>query len=665
MDIDGNRLKNCLRAEGDVTVFSHLCRSQIEAYDRAMDTEDPLLVACTQEAPLFREIAEEKGGRDIVFANIRELAGWSAAKKKTLPKMAALLSAATYDSVPTGLVPLESKGVCLVYGAGEQAMEVAEQLASRLNVSLLLSDSHDIIPPSVVNVPIYTGRITAAQGSLGNFEITVDGYAPAMASSRSALEFVMARDGAASKCDLIFDMSGGAPLFSSASRRDGYVCVDPKHPASIAKAMFEIIDLVGEFEKPIYVTYDSSICAHGRNGKVGCSNCLDNCPMSAISPDGDTVAIDPLVCGGCGSCSAGCPTGAVSYAYPQRRDLIGRTRALLDAYKEAGGKNPVLLIHDENHGSALIGAMARFGKGLPANVLPVSLFSVTQAGHDYFLAATAAGAQQIILLGSPERADELPATETQIALADAFLEGMGYGSGRIRLITEADPDAVEAILHDPRKVKALKPLSFDAVGGKRDIARNAITRLNEAQSRSLELLALPEAAPYGSISINAEGCTLCLACVGSCPVNALADNPDQPQIRFTEAACVQCGLCRTTCPENVITLEPRFNFSPDAMTPQILNEEEPFECISCGKPFGTKSSVERVISELQGKHWMFQDNEQTNLIRMCSDCRVNDLSNRKDPLARGARPRIRRTEDYLAAEAEADESGKTPDDFLN
>lgn len=665
MDIDGNKLKSCLEGEGDVTVFSHLCRTQIEAYDRALDSEEPLLVACTQEAPLFREIAEEKGGRDIVFTNIRELAGWSSTRKKALPKMAALLCAATYDSVPTGLVPLESKGVCLVYGAGEQALEVAEQLASRLNVSLMLTDSHDVIPPNVVNVPIYTGRITEAQGSLGNFEITVDGYAPAVASSRSGLNFIMARDEAASKCDLIFDMSGNTPLFSSASRRDGYFHVDPKHPVSVAKAMFEITDLVGEFEKPIYVTYDSSICAHGRNGKVGCSNCLDNCPVSAMSPDGDIVVIDPLVCGGCGSCSASCPTGAITYAYPQRRDLIGRSRALLDAYKKANGKNPVLLIHDESHGSALISAMARFGKGLPANVLPVSFFSVTQAGHDYFLAAIAGGAQQIILLGSPERADELPATETQITLANAFLEGMGYGPSRIQLITGSDPDAVEAALYGLSRTKAVKPLSFDAIGGKRDIARNAITRLNQAQSKPLELLALPETAPYGSISINTENCTLCLACVGSCPANALADNSDQPQIRFTEAACVQCGLCKTTCPENVITLEPRFNFSPEAMTPQTLKEEEPFECISCGNPFGTKSSVERVISELKGKHWMFQDEAQTNLIRMCNDCRVNDLSNRKDPLASGVRPRIRRTEDYLAAEAEARDGGKTPDDFLN
>lgn len=666
MEIDGAKLKSCLSGEGDLTVFSNLCRAQLEAYDRALDSEEPLLVACTQEAPLFRELAEEKGGRDILFANIRELAGWSGAGKKALPKMAALLAAAGYESEPAGTAPVESQGVCLVYGAGQAALDVAEQLSGRLSVSLLLSDASDVMPPSVVNVPIYKGSIAAASGSLGKFEITVDGYAPAMPSSRSELGFVMGRDGAVSACDLIFDMSGGAPLFPSAERRDGYFRVDPDHPAALARAMFEITDLVGEFEKPLYVTYDESICAHGRSGKVGCSNCIDNCPMSAISPDGDTVAIDALVCGGCGNCSAMCPTGAVSYAYPRRNDLIGRTRALLDAYAQAGGNNPVLLLHDDRHGSALIGAMARYGRGLPANVLPLSLYSATLAGHDYLLAAIAAGARQIVILGAPDRAGELAAAENQTAMANAFLAGLGYGKeDRVRLVVEQDPDAVEALLHDLPKVKAVKPLNFEAVGGKRDIARTVISKLNAAAAKPVEMLALPESAPYGRISIDTEGCTLCLACVGSCPANALADSPERPQVRFTEAACVQCGLCRATCPENVITLEPRFNFTSDAMTPVVLNEEEPFECISCGKPFGARSTVERVTRELRGKHWMYQDEERIKVIQMCDNCRVIALSNSGgDPFASGQRPRTRTTQDYLDAEAQARETGKTPDDFL-
>ncbi|MEC9368270.1 MAG: 4Fe-4S dicluster domain-containing protein, partial [Pseudomonadota bacterium] len=425
MEIDGARLKGCLgEGDGDVTVHSHLCRAQLPSFGAALDGEKPLMVACTQEAPLFRELAEEKGGRDIVFTNIRERAGWSKAGKKALPKIAALLAEAAHESRPAGTTPVRSEGVCLVYGAGQAALEAAEQLSGRLSVSVMLSDTADILPPTTVTVPIYKGRIARASGTLGSFEIVVDGYAPALPSSKTELAFLMDRNGAASKCDLIFDMSGGTPLFPAAERRDGYFHVDPKHPASIARAMFEISDMVGEFEKPIYVTYDADICAHGRSGKVGCSNCLDNCPLSAITPDGDHVSVNALVCGGCGNCSASCPTGAVSYAYPQRADLIARVQILMRSYLAAGGKDPVLLVHDERHGSGLISAMSRFGNGLPANMLPLSVYSVNQLGHELMLGAAAAGAGSVVVLAPPDRPEELPALETQVALANAVLSGL-------------------------------------------------------------------------------------------------------------------------------------------------------------------------------------------------------------------------------------------------
>lgn len=667
MSLDGDTLSGCLNAEGELTVYSNLCRTQLESFARALDGDEPLMVACTQEAPLFRELADEQGGKDIVFTNIRERAGWSDAKKKALPKIAALIEEAAHQSKAAGTTPIVSQGICLVYGAGQATMDVAEQLASRLNVSLMLTDASDIMPPSTVNVPIYKGRITAARGSLGRFEITVDGYAPATPSSRQELGFLMERNGASSTCDVIFDMSGGTPLFPAASRRDGYFHVDPNHPAGIAKAMFEISDFVGEFEKPLYVTYNADICAHSRSGKVGCSNCLDNCPMSAITPDGDKVSIDHLVCGGCGNCSAVCPTGAVTYALPQRQDLIERIQILSGAFSKAGGKNPILLIHDEKHGAGLISAMSRYGKGLPANVLPLSLYSVMQAGHDALLGAVAAGFGKVIILGPPDQRDELPAIEGQVELANLFLKGMGHGDDqRVTLIVEQDPDIVEETLHSLPKVKTPKTNAFSAVGGKREVARTILGRLNDSAPSPAELIELPESAPYGRIQIDVKGCTLCLACVGACPADAIADNPDLPQLRFTEAACVQCGLCAATCPENVISLQPQYNFSPEALSQQILNEAEPFECISCGKPFGTKAAIERVSAQLTGKHWMFENSDQAKLIKMCDDCRIIALSESGDnPFAKGTRPKVRTTDDYFAAEEQARKTGKNVEDFLD
>ena len=152
-------------------------------------------------------------------------------------------------------------------------------------------------------------------------------------------------------------------------------------------------------------------------------------------------------------------------------------------------------------------------------------------------------------------------------------------------------------------------------------------------------------------------------------MDAIQDSPDRPQISFVEHACVQCGLCRTACPESVITLEPRLNLTTSALSPVILNEEDPFECIRCGKPFGTKSTVERISAQLAGKHSMFQSGDAADLIKMCDNCRIEQQaqSTGDNPFQGGERPRIRTTEDYIAEEEQVRAGGErselTADDF--
>src|SRR6185436_2203504 len=183
------------------------------------------------------------------------------------------------------------------------------------------------------------------------------------------------------------DLTGDAPLFPAADLRDGYLRADPGQPAAVLKAVLEARDLVGTFEKPRYVAFDAGLCAHSRSRIVGCTRCLDLCPAGAISPAGDHVAISAEICAGCGQCAAACPTGAASYALPPADALLRRLRTLLTTYREVGGTRPVLLLHDEAHGTPLIEALARHGAGLPANALPLAVNEVTQIGLEAIAAA--------------------------------------------------------------------------------------------------------------------------------------------------------------------------------------------------------------------------------------------------------------------------------------
>ena len=153
--------------------------------------------------------------------------------------------------------------------------------------------------------------------------------------------------------------------------------------------------------------------------------------------------------------------------------------------------------------------------------------------------------------------------------------------------------------------------------------------------------------------------------MSACPAGALFDNPDKPQVRFQEQACVQCGLCAATCPENVITLEARFDFTPAAFEQVVMSEEEPFECVRCGKPFGSRKAVERVAEQLAGKHWMFTDEGAGEVFKMCDDCRIQTVAERgDDPFRSNERPRIVTTDDYLKAREEGVDDEMSLEDFL-
>ena len=406
---------------------------------------------------------------------------------------------------------------------------------------------------------------------------------------------------------------------------------------------------MGTFDKPRYITFTDHLCAHSRSKIVGCTRCLDLCPTGAIAPAGNHVKIDEYVCAGCGACAAVCPTGAAAYALPPVDALIGKLRTLLATFRDAGGSRPILLFHDADHGGQLIDALARHGDGLPANALPVAVNEVTQVGLETIAAAFAYGASAVrFLLRAKPRHDVTGLVRT-LVLAEPIIAGLGFGAGRATTIETDDPEALGAMLRAEVGDPAPRSASFAAVGAKRDLLRLSLRELQRAAPSPVDVIALPASAPFGKVEINVEGCTLCLSCVAVCPTGALSDDPDHPVLRFSEDACVQCGLCKATCPEQVISLVPQLDFRAATLPARVLKEEEPFHCIRCGKPFGVKSTIDRVTAKLEGKHWMFKGaGNRLEVLKMCENCRVVAVTETEfDPYAAPARPNARTTEDYL------------------
>lgn len=656
LDIDTLR-RSCRNAE--VTAGRQFCRSELYRFRALATSGDPITVACTQESPVFSEVAAETGGPAISFINIRENAGWSKDATRTAPKMAALLAAAAEPVTDIPFVSFNSEGIILIYGVDEKAIEAAGLLKDHLDVTVMISRPKDIAPRRTSEFPVVQGTIRAAKGFLGQFEISVDDYAPPAPSSRGALSFGASRNGTTSHCDIILDLSGGTPLFSASDLRDGYLRADPRDPAAVLRAALKARDLVGTFDKPRYIEFKADLCAHSRSHLIGCHRCLDLCPAGAITPAGNHVAIDPHICAGCGQCAAACPTGAAGYALPAADALMRRLRTMLTTYRDAGGTNPVLLIHDETHGAEMIDALARYGDGLPANVIPVTVNETTQVGLEAIAAAFAYGATAVRFLLRARPRHDVAGLRRTIELAEPILSGLGFSGGAVTTIETDDPDALGEALHGMTQGAATaRPASFLPVGGKRDVQRLALRELHRAAPSPVDLIALPAGAPFGTVEVNVEGCTLCLACVSACPTGALSADPERPMLKFTEDACVQCGLCAATCPEKVISLKPQLDFRAATAASRVIKEEEPFHCIRCDKPFGVKSTIERVTAKLEGKHWMFKGQaKRLEVLKMCEDCRVIAMTEDSfDPYGAPERPKPRTTEDYLREREENPQS---------
>lgn len=644
-----------------VETASQLCRAEIDRFRAAVAAGVPLTVGCTQEAPTFAAlVANSQQKANLTFVNVRETAGWSSQGSDAGPKMAALVAAAAEPTPEVSVVTLTSEGVIMVYGRDEQAIEAANLLKDHLDVTVMITGPAVLTPPRVNEFAVVKGTVRSAKGHLGAFEILVDDFAAAAPSCRSAIDFGQTRDGVVSHCDVILDLSGQAALFTPSDLRDGYVRADPADPVAVLRAVIKARDLIGGFDKPRYIAFNQELCAHSRSGIVGCRRCLDLCPTGAIEPAGDHVAVDANICAGCGQCAATCPTGAAAYALPPADVLIRKLRGLLTVYRDAGGVRPILLLHDNEHGNALIDALARHGDGLPANVLPLVVNEVTQVGLEAIAAAFAYGASAVRLLLRARPRHDISGLMQTLAVAEPILTALGFG-GATTIETD-DPDALGAALAAiAAPAPSPRPASFSAIGAKRDILQIALRELYHAAPTPVDVVALPPGAPFGAVEIDAVNCTLCLACVAACPTGALGDDPERPLLRFTEYACVQCGLCKATCPEKVINLKPQLDFRAATAMSRTLKEEEPFCCIRCGTPFGVKSTIERVIAKLEGQHWMYaHGSKRLDALRMCEACRIAVVTEDEfDPHGAPPRPKLRTTDDYLREREQHAEEDKS------
>ena len=664
MPLDGPALARALGPEAGVEgIHSLLCRREAGSFQRAAKSGADLLVACTQESRLFLELAEATEGapgpaeRPIRFVNIRENGGWSKDARAATPKIAALIAAARLPAPePVPVVSYASGGRVLVIGAASAATRAAAMLDDRLQVSLLLPRAGGTLPQAHTHA-VHSGRVTRIAGWLGAFEVSwaeanpidldlctrcnacID-ICPEQAidfsyqidldkctghrdcvracGAAGAIDFERAGGETSEAFDLVLDLQA-VPQIALHQPPQGYFHAGDD--AALVAAVLRLRESAGEFEKPKFFNYKASICAHSRNGQIGCTACIDVCSAAAIRSDaslkgkgpgrvgmggvGGGIVVEPHLCVGCGACTTVCPSGALTYATPRPHELSARIRTLLATYLRAGGTEPALLLHSPDAGTAVLEALGRAARtdaavhGVPARLLPLEVQHTASVGIDLWLAAIAHGASQVWVLVTHEEAPAYrEALAAQMRIAQAILAGLGFAGEHLRVVgggevsrwleqgaastLQSGPVAGPALvtgsnaagrtapgllrfdqaLQRPAAAAVRRAATFAFQADKRVTLDLAIEHLLEQAQTVPDSIALPGGhpgvgSPYGSLVVDKAKCTLCLACVGACPEAALVDNPDRPLLGFIEKNCVQCGICVSTCPEDAITLEPR------------------------------------------------------------------------------------------------------------
>jgi len=351
------------------------------------------------------------------------------------------------------------------------------------------------------------------------------------------------------------------------------------------------------------VCHNNNICQYSGRLGIGCGRCVDSCPHGALKRNAQGIAIDHVLCEACGNCVAVCPTGAMQNGNFKDEDLL----KYLGAHGMAEGAK--LVIGGESELHTLWWDYA--GERLESTLF-LEYDSIRFLSYYHLLTMFSHGFSKIVLLGNGD-IRESKVLAGQVERANAISNAL-FSYDCVQLISTA-----EFLLQDLDKTAhPLTGFLNNLTGENRK--ENLSHILQAMLSASGKELSVEESMFDFTMITCSEGCTHCFACLNECKTRALRTDENSLTLDYAAGLCVGCGVCVGVCPEKVLGMKPVTVIDNEFFTEKQLAKTEPALCKGCGKVFGTRKALDRVMQILSSKEAV-----NTDHFEYCGECRVVNL----------------------------------------
>lgn len=293
------------------------------------------------------------------------------------------------------------------------------------------------------------------------------------------------------------------------------------------------------------VTVDHSRCVRHRCKRNECSNCLEICPVDAITWDERGLLVSPSDCTRCLRCLSACPTAALQ---PPELSLLQVFTDLAKHLNPVLGCNhyPGIKTHAQlsclgflAHSELMLLLALVFRDGVQINLTRCEgcsnghIVGDVLGSHDQL--GTLLPDHKVSLIRNLDQLTYKPPALSRRELFGFFREN----SKRTAMVM------VERLQISSR----MQSYGSKQVPQVRIMLLKAIEAFSETQRRVTKQL-------FGQVAFT-ETCTACGGCVGVCPTGAIVpSDEDKFSPAFDQTLCVSCGSCQAFCRKNGVRLKP-------------------------------------------------------------------------------------------------------------